>query len=164
MLLDGGDAAGAVMEIAGYLASLKDRMTTEHQDWVYHNVACRAAMKAGDSITREEMVSLAQELERNPDVRYCPMAVRCTSCCAAGILSGSLDVCDMAENRIPVAAVVGPTATGKTELGIGLCQRLGGEVVSCDSMQVYRAFPLARPSPLRRSWRRRPITSSAFSM
>ena len=29
-------------------------------------------MKAGDSITREEMVSLAQELERNPDVRYCP--------------------------------------------------------------------------------------------
>ena len=43
----------------------------------------------------------------------------------------------MAENRIPVAAVVGPTATGKTELGIGLCQRLGGEVVSCDS-DVYK--------------------------
>lgn len=72
LLLDGGDAAEAVMEIAGYLASLKNRMTTEHLDWVYHNVACRAAMKAGDSITREEMVSLAQELERNPDVRYCP--------------------------------------------------------------------------------------------
>ncbi len=72
LLLDGGDAAEAVMEIAGYLASLKDRMTTEHLDWVYHNVACRAAMKAGDSITREEMVSLAQELEHNPDVRYCP--------------------------------------------------------------------------------------------
>ena len=60
------------MEIAGYLASLKNRMPTEHLDWVYHNVACRAAMKAGDSITREEMVSLAQELEQNPDVRYCP--------------------------------------------------------------------------------------------
>lgn len=72
LLLDGGDAAEAVMEIAGYLASLKNRMTTEHLDWVYHNVACRAAMKAGDSITREEMVSLAQELEQNPDVRYCP--------------------------------------------------------------------------------------------
>ena len=48
----------------------------------------------------------------------------------------------MAENRIPVAAVVGPTATGKTELGIGLCQRLGGEVVSCDSMQVYRGMDI----------------------
>ena len=72
LLLDGGDAAGAVMEIAGYLASLKHRMTTEHMDWVYHNVACRAAMKAGDSISKEEMISLAEELERNPEVRYCP--------------------------------------------------------------------------------------------
>lgn len=55
----------------------------------------------------------------------------------------------MAENRIPVAAVVGPTATGKTELGIGLCQHLGGEVVSCDSMQVYRGLPIgtAQPTP-----------------
>lgn len=72
LLLDGGDAAGAVMEIAGYLASLKHRMTTEHMDWVFHNVACRAAMKAGDSISKEEMISLAEELERNPEVRYCP--------------------------------------------------------------------------------------------
>ena len=72
LLLDGQDAAESVMEIAGYLASMKNRMTTEHLDWVYHNVACRAAMKAGDSITREEMISLAQELEENPDVRYCP--------------------------------------------------------------------------------------------
>ena len=48
-----------------------------------------------------------------------------------------------------MAAVVGPTATGKTELGIGLCQRLGGEVVSCDSMQVYRGLPIgtAQPTP-----------------
>ncbi len=72
LLLDGGDAAEAVMEIAGYLVSLKNRMTTEHLDWVYHNVACRAAMKAGNSISREEMVALAKKLEQNPDVRYCP--------------------------------------------------------------------------------------------
>ena len=72
LLLNGQDAAESVMEIAGYLASMKNRMTTEHLDWVYHNVACRAAMKAGDSITREEMISLARELEENPDVRYCP--------------------------------------------------------------------------------------------
>jgi len=49
----------------------------------------------------------------------------------------------MTAAKIPVAAVVGPTATGKTELGIQLCQRLGGEIVSCDSMQVYKvhSFP-----------------------
>lgn len=72
LLLDGADAAGAVMEIAGHLAAHRKDLTTEHLDWVYHNVACRAAMKAGDPITREEMISLVEELERNPQVRYCP--------------------------------------------------------------------------------------------
>lgn len=72
LLLDGSDAAASIMEIAGYLASSKKDFTTEHMDWVYHNVACRAAMKAGDTTTREELISLAEELEKNPQVRYCP--------------------------------------------------------------------------------------------
>ncbi len=72
MVLEGTDAASAVMEIAGYLSSLKKDFTPEHLDWVYHNVACRAAMKAGDVTSREELISLAEELERNPAVRYCP--------------------------------------------------------------------------------------------
>ncbi len=72
MLLGGEDAAGAIMEIAGYLSSFKKDFTTEHLDWVYHNVACRAAIKAGDTTTREELIALAEELECNPQVRYCP--------------------------------------------------------------------------------------------
>lgn len=72
LLLDGRDAAEAVMEIAGYLANFKTEITTEHMDWVYHNVACRAAIKAGDHTSRQELISLAAELERNPQVRYCP--------------------------------------------------------------------------------------------
>lgn len=51
------------------------------------------------------------------------------------------------EEKIPVAAVVGPTATGKTELGIRLCQRLGGEIVSCDSMQIYQGLPIGTAQP-----------------
>lgn len=45
--------------------------------------------------------------------------------------------------------ICGPTATGKTKLGVALAQRLGGEVVSADSMQVYRdmAIGTARPTP-----------------
>ena len=72
LLLDGDDAAGAVMEIAGHLAAHKTDLTTEHLDWVYHNVACRAAVKAGDTTSRQELISLVEELERNPQVRYCP--------------------------------------------------------------------------------------------
>ena len=39
-------------------------------------------------------------------------------------------------------AIVGPTATGKSALGIALAQRFGGEVVSCDSTAVYRGFDI----------------------
>ena len=49
--------------------------------------------------------------------------------------------------KIPVIAVVGPTATGKTALGIGLARRFGGEIVSCDSMQIYRGLPIGTAQP-----------------
>lgn len=41
-----------------------------------------------------------------------------------------------------VVAVVGPTATGKSALGIALAQALGGEVVNTDSMQLYRGMDI----------------------
>ena len=40
--------------------------------------------------------------------------------------------------RPPLIAILGPTATGKSALGIALATRIGGEVVSCDSTAVYR--------------------------
>ena len=42
--------------------------------------------------------------------------------------------------RQPVLAVVGPTATGKTALGVRLALALGGEIISADSMQVYKGL------------------------
>jgi tRNA dimethylallyltransferase len=39
-------------------------------------------------------------------------------------------------------AILGPTAVGKSALGINLAKRLGGEVVSCDSTAVYRGFDI----------------------
>ncbi|MBA2554210.1 MAG: tRNA (adenosine(37)-N6)-dimethylallyltransferase MiaA [Geodermatophilaceae bacterium] len=41
-----------------------------------------------------------------------------------------------------VVAVLGPTGVGKSELGIALAQRLGGEVVNADSMQLYRGMDI----------------------
>ncbi len=43
---------------------------------------------------------------------------------------------------LKLAAVVGPTASGKTDLAIKLAQKLGGEIVSCDSMQVYKGMDI----------------------
>ena len=47
----------------------------------------------------------------------------------------------------PVLAVVGPTASGKTGLSIELAKRLGGEIVSCDSMQLYRYMDIGTAKP-----------------
>ena len=45
-----------------------------------------------------------------------------------------------ASYKHPVVAVVGPTATGKTALGVALARRFSGEVISCDSMQIYQGL------------------------
>ncbi|UCC68438.1 MAG: tRNA (adenosine(37)-N6)-dimethylallyltransferase MiaA [Armatimonadota bacterium] len=44
-------------------------------------------------------------------------------------------------------AIVGPTATGKTEVGVLLAEALGGEIVSADSMQVYRGMDIGTAKP-----------------
>jgi len=49
--------------------------------------------------------------------------------------------------EIRVLAVVGPTASGKTSLAVKLCQRLNGEVVSGDSMQIYRGMDIGTAKP-----------------
>ena len=43
---------------------------------------------------------------------------------------------------LKLAAIVGPTASGKTSLAIEIAQRLNGEIISCDSMQVYRGMDI----------------------
>ena len=54
--------------------------------------------------------------------------------------------------QIPVLCVVGPTACGKTALAIRLAGELGGEIISMDSMQVYRRMDIgtAKPTPAER--------------
>ena len=46
-----------------------------------------------------------------------------------------------------VVCVVGPTASGKTRLGVALAHALDGEVVSADSMQIYRRMDIGTAKP-----------------
>lgn len=52
----------------------------------------------------------------------------------------------------PLVAIVGPTASGKSSLGVWLAERIGGEIVVCDSTQVYRGFDVgtAKATPVER--------------
>ncbi len=55
--------------------------------------------------------------------------------------------------KFPLLAIVGPTASGKSSLAIALAERLGGEIISCDSMQVYRGMDIgtAKATPAERA-------------
>jgi tRNA dimethylallyltransferase len=47
------------------------------------------------------------------------------------------------QSQRPIIAIVGPTASGKSELGIELALRFRGEIINCDSVQVYREIEIA---------------------
>jgi len=50
-------------------------------------------------------------------------------------------------SELPLVAVVGPTASGKSALGVWLAEQLGGEVLACDSTQLYRGFDIGTAKP-----------------
>ncbi len=63
------DVPGALAEIAGQLIDNPLGVSTEKSDWLYHSVACRSAIKAGDRSSPQELMRLLEQVD---DVRYCP--------------------------------------------------------------------------------------------
>ena len=51
------------------------------------------------------------------------------------------------ESPAPLVAILGPTASGKSTLGVSLAERFGGEILACDSTQVYRGFDIGTAKP-----------------
>ena len=50
-------------------------------------------------------------------------------------------------SKTRILAVVGPTASGKSALALELAKRLGGEIISCDSMQLYKRMDIGTAKP-----------------
>ena len=57
------------------------------------------------------------------------------------------------ERKIPVVAVVGPTASGKSGLAVEIALRKDGEVISADSMQIYRGMQIGTAKPTKEEMR-----------
>jgi tRNA dimethylallyltransferase len=57
------------------------------------------------------------------------------------------DPVSMGRYSLPLIAIVGPTASGKTALAVSLARKFGGEVLACDSTQVYRGFDIGTSKP-----------------
>jgi len=53
----------------------------------------------------------------------------------------------LGNESVPLVAIVGPTASGKSSLAVSLARKLGGEVLACDSTQVYRGFDIGTAKP-----------------
>ncbi len=51
----------------------------------------------------------------------------------------------MMNNKVVI--LVGPTAVGKTAISIDLAKELNGEIISCDSMQIYKYFDIGSAKP-----------------
>ena len=59
----------------------------------------------------------------------------------------------LASDPTAALAIVGPTASGKTELAVRVAEEIGGEIVSIDSVQIYRGFDIGsgKPTPAERA-------------
>ena len=72
MMLADGDAEAALTELAAQLQAHRTDLVTAREEWILHNIACRAAVKGGDTSDPRELIALAQQLHDRPDLRYCP--------------------------------------------------------------------------------------------
>ncbi|MBQ2848787.1 MAG: DNA mismatch repair endonuclease MutL [Clostridia bacterium] len=72
MELSSDDVADVICEIAGRFVDKKQDVMFEKLDWIFHSVACRSAIKAGNFTSRLEMERFAKQLLSMPDIRYCP--------------------------------------------------------------------------------------------
>ena len=72
LYLEHDDISDSIIEMAGYILENKENISTKYMDWLYHNIACRAAIKSGDKSNKDELIALIKKLDENPELRHCP--------------------------------------------------------------------------------------------
>lgn len=70
--LDAGEIASTIEEMADYIMENRHDISTEYMDWLYHNIACRSAIKGGDLSSPEELIKLVEHLDDDVNYKYCP--------------------------------------------------------------------------------------------
>src|SRR5262245_43976808 len=71
------------------------------------------------------------------------VAVGRLAACLSALSLVQSSLMNQSTSKSTLIAVVGPTASGKSDLGIALAERFAGEIVNCDSVQVYRGINVA---------------------
>ena len=132
-------AEDLLVELAAKLAHGSRDALNERTEWVLHSISCRAAIKAGDHTSPQELMALAEKILSGEVPPFCPHGRPCVLKLTRKELEKQFGRI-VYTNKHPVLAVVGPTATGKTALGVALAEAFEGEVISADSMQIYKGL------------------------
>lgn len=66
------DVDATIVEIAEGFIEHKSKVEIDSLDWLYHNMACRAAVKGGDVSGREDLTVIAKRVATDDNIRYCP--------------------------------------------------------------------------------------------
>ncbi len=72
MCLDSESVSSLIEEVIDRLSKNPNQVSTEKLDWIYHSIACRAAVKAGDKSDFSELMVLAAKIIEDDNIRYCP--------------------------------------------------------------------------------------------
>ena len=72
MYIECAEVSDSITEISNYLMAHKKSLDTKKLEWLYDNISCRAAVKAGSKSSSEEIVFLVKQLVKNPNVQNCP--------------------------------------------------------------------------------------------
>lgn len=149
LYLEHGDISDSIIEMAGYILDNKSEINTEYVDWLYHNIACRSAIKAGDKNSNDELLILVKKLEENPDLRHCPHGRPILISITKKEIEKQFGRVwyKMIDKSIPIVVVVGPTASGKTDFAVNIAKKYDGEIVSADSMQIYKQMNIGSAKP-----------------
>ena len=131
------DPQSLVEEIAHNLSEGDGSTMTEKQEWIYHSVACRSAIKACDKATEYELKHLVNDILTEKIPLYCPHGRPVIISLTQRRLKDNL------EERKKIIVICGPTASGKTALSISIAKKYNAEIVSADSMQVYKGMDIA---------------------
>ncbi len=70
--LDSADVESSIAEMATYIVDNKLDIKTEQMDWIFHNIACRAAVKAGNRSTSAELIELVRKMFADTTLKTCP--------------------------------------------------------------------------------------------
>ena len=130
----------------------RGQVTRERMRRRVAQMACKHAIKGGDHLNETQVSGFLREILRSDSMPTCPHGRPIVTEITRYALEKrfkrvAVKGADSMGKKPAVIAVAGPTASGKSDLGLALARRLDGEIICMDSMQIYRRMDIGTAKP-----------------